>query len=77
VIKELSKVKISWHDQRVQWNKENKCAREACQANMTRGGRWYNSGSNLHYCHYCARLINESAVRGGTDPLCTKEEEAK
>lgn len=62
---------MSWHRERVQWNREGRCARKACQAPITKRA-WYNSGSDLRYCTHCARLINESAVQSGMKPLCTE-----
>ncbi len=46
---------LSWTDQRVLWNQEGYCSREAC-------GHKHNDRVHIHsglkYCNHCANLIN-------------------
>ncbi len=52
--------KLDWMQQRIEWNKEGRCAREACQAKFRRGVKFRNSANGLFYCGYCARQIEEA-----------------
>jgi len=63
---------MGWHEQRVIWNNEGRCAREACGGSIKRR-KWWNKGSNLHYCTRCAVEINKYSEGG---PLCTEVERA-
>jgi hypothetical protein len=58
----MAEEKLGWTEQRIIWNKEGQCAREACRAplinprypNIT----YVHKDSLLKYCRRCAFLIN-------------------
>jgi hypothetical protein len=55
---------MNWHQQRVVWNQEGKCAREACKAPLINPRKpdliHVHRDSQLKYCASCARRINEA-----------------
>lgn len=50
---------MDWTEQRIAWNKENKCARQACQCTF-RKYKYRNSANQLFYCILCKRMIEEA-----------------
>lgn len=55
-------MELDWKQQRIVWNQEGKCAREACRASLKNRRNWIftHKDSGLLYCVCCARLINRS-----------------
>lgn len=49
----------NWTEQRIEWNKHNKCARQACQRTFYKK-KFRNSANQLFYCVVCARIIEEA-----------------
>ena len=46
------------------------CNREACQALIKPGHRWWNSETRAWYCTSCARRINEACRQSGINEIC-------
>ena len=56
---------MGWHETRVRWNREGKCAREACKTDLDRNGEYEayrHPITNLLYCRSCMIAIKRACV---------------
>lgn len=68
---ELAQMRAVKADPRLAYVKgETSCNREACQAPLPSGQRWWNSSTQAFYCKVCAMHINDGLERGTPD-ICT------
>lgn len=61
---------LDWQQQRVKWNREGYCAREACGQ---RHADMVHVTTNLAYCRPCARKLNEAQGVGTVMPREMKD----